>query len=332
MNILILGGTQFVGKHITDVALKNNHNVTLFNRGKTCTEKIDGVTYLTGDRDGNLDALKGEKFDAVIDVNGYLPRLVKDSCELLKENVPHYVFISTISVYDHGFGEPIDIDSPLATLEDESIEEITGETYGGLKVLCEDEVLDIYEEKATIIRPGYIVGPDDHTDRFGYWVRQVANGGEMLVPDNDNQPMQFIDVRDLAEWTIKLTEKQQPGIYNAIGPNEKLSLADLLVRMQKHFNTDSSFTKVSKEFIEESKMEVTDFPMLFSFADMAHYNFMEIDPRASISQGLTHRKVEETIQASQDFMKSQPSDYEYKCGLSTERHAELLKNGKTANW
>ncbi|HDL01625.1 MAG TPA: NAD-dependent epimerase/dehydratase family protein [candidate division Zixibacteria bacterium] len=325
MDILILGGTQFVGKHITAAALKNNHNVTLFNRGKTNTEPIDGVTTLIGDRDGNLDALKGKKFDAVIDVCGYLPRVVKQSAELLKKLVPHYVFISTISVYDHANGEPIDIDSPLATLEDESTEEITGETYGGLKVLCEDEILEIYEENATIIRPGYIVGPDDHTDRFGYWIRRVANGGEMLVPENDDQPMQFIDVRDLAEWTIRLTEKKQAGIYNAVGPNEKLTLADLLVRMKKHFNSDSKFIKVSKEFIDENEISVTDFPMLFSFEDTAHYNFMEIELRPSISQGLTHRTVEDTIQASYTYIKSLPSDYEFKCGLSDKRHDELLK-------
>lgn len=325
MDILILGGTQFVGKHITAAALKNNHTVTLFNRGKTNTEPIEGVTQLIGDRDGNLDALKGKQFDAVIDVCVYLPRVVKQSAELLKELVPHYVFISTISVYDHANGEPIDIDSPLTTLEDESVEEITGETYGGLKVLCEDEVLGMYEEHATIIRPGYIVGPDDHTDRFGYWVRKVAKGGEMLVPENDDQPMQFIDVRDLAEWTIRLTEKNQPGIYNAVGPNEKLTLAGLLVRMKKQFNSDSKFIKVSKEFITENEITVTDFPMLFSFEDIAHYNFMEIDIRSSISQGLTHRTVEDTIQASYKYIKSLASDYEFKCGLSEEKHNELLK-------
>ncbi len=328
MNILILGGTQFVGKHITAASLKNNHNVTLFNRGKTSSEKIEGVTYLIGDRDGNLEALKGKKFDAVIDVCGYLPRVVKQSAEFLKELVPHYVFISTISVYDHGYGEPIDIDSPLATLEDESVEEITGETYGGLKVLCEDEVLEVYEENSTIIRPGYIVGPDDHTDRFGYWIRKVAEGGEMLVPENDDQPMQFIDVRDLAEWTVKLTEKKQAGIYNAVGPNEKLTLADLLIRMQKHFNSDSQFVKVSKEFIDENEISVTDFPMLFSFKDAAHYNFMEIDPSASISQGLTHRTVEDTIKASYAYIKSLSFAYEFKCGLSDKRHGDLLKKWK----
>ncbi len=331
MNILILGGTQFVGKHITTAALKNNHTVTLFNRGKTSKEQIDGVTYLVGDRDGKLDALKGKKFDAVIDVNGYLPRLVKDTCELFKDNIPHYVFISTISVYDHGFGEPIDIDSPLATLEDESTEEITGETYGGLKVLCEDEVLEIYEDNATIIRPGYIVGSDDHTDRFGYWVRKVAEGGELLVLFNDDQPMQFIDVRDLAEWTIKLTEKKQAGIYNAIGPNEKLTLADLLVRMKKHFDSDSQFVKVSKEFIDENEISVTAFPMLFSFKDIAHYNFMEIDLQPSIRQGLTHRTLEDTLQASHDYIKSQPVNYEYKCGLSNDQHAKLIKKWKDNN-
>lgn len=324
MNILIIGGTQFVGKHITATALKNNHTVTLFNRGKTSTEKLDGVTYLTGDRDGNLDALKGKKFDAVIDVCGYVPRVVRQSCELLKDNVPYYIFISTISVYDHANSNPIDIDSPLATLKDESVEEITSETYGGLKVLCEDEVLDVYGENATIIRPGYIVGPDDHTDRFGYWIRQVVNAGEMLVPDNDDQPIQFIDVRDLADWTILLTEKKQTGIYNAIGPEESINLRKLLLRMQKHFNTDSQFIKISQDFMEKEEITVTDFPMLFAFKDIAHYNFMEIDREPSISQGLKHRSIEETLQGAYDYIKSLPSDYAFKCGLTQERHSELL--------
>ena len=342
MNILILGGTQFVGKHITKAALKKfdgadedvcrpRHSVTLFNRGKTNRNGADGgvcrpqgVTQLIGDRDGDLDALNDKSFDVVIDVCGYLPRVVRESAELLKDSVSHYIFISTVSVYDFNYTNPIDIDSPLATLEDEEVEEITGETYGGLKVLCEDEVLEIYGDNCTIIRPGYIVGPDDHTDRFGYWVKRVAQGGEMIVPDNDDQPMQFIDVRDLAEWTISLAEKKQAGIYNAIGPDEPVTFKSLLTKIITLFKSNAELVKVSEQFIDDEELTIKELPMLFSHKDKDHYNLMQIDVIPSVAAGLNHRAIDDTIQDSFDYIKSLPTDYEFKAGLTVGREKELL--------
>ncbi|KAA3634629.1 MAG: NAD-dependent epimerase/dehydratase family protein [Calditrichaeota bacterium] len=325
MHILILGGTQFVGKHITEKAIANGHEVTLFNRGKTKSEKIPNVTYLNGDRDGNLDALKNKKFDVVIDVCGYTPRVVRQSAELLNENCDHYIFISTISVYDYKNGEKIDIDSPLVQLEDETVEEITAETYGGLKVLCEDVILDVYPENSTIIRPGYIVGPDDHTDRFGYWIKRISESDKVLIPENHDQPWQYIDTRDLAEFTILLAERKQSGIYNAVGPGEKVTVGSTFELMKTIFNSDTQFVEASEKFIEENDISVREFPMTTSPKDTAHYNFMEIDIRPSVLAGLKHRPIEETIKDSFVYIKSLPSDYEYTAGMKKEREEELIK-------
>lgn len=325
MNVLILGGSQFVGKHITDQAIQNGHNVTLFNRGKTSSEKIEKVEYLIGDRDGNLDTLKGKSFDVVIDVNGYLPRIVKQSVDLLLDTTPFYIFISTISVYNFDYTGPIDINSPLVALEDETVEVIDGKTYGGLKVLCEDVVLEAYgEENCAIIRPGFIVGPNDHTDRFAYWVKQSTENDKVLVPDNDDQPMQFIDARDLANWTIDIAEKKQVGIVNAIGPSEKITFTQLLNKIKEKFKSTPEIIKLSQEFCEENNLAVKEFPLLFSHKDKEHYNLMDIDPKPSIALGLKHRSIDIILDDVHTYIKSLPSTYEYTIGLTAAQYKELI--------
>src|SRR3954454_111553 len=181
MRLLILGGTKFLGRHVADEALRHGHQLALFNRGQTDPDAFPEAERIAGDRDGGLQGLEGRDFDAVIDTSGYVPRVVRDSAELLHGHTKLYVFVSTISVYA-GFGEPVDEDSALARLEDPGVEEVTGETYGPLKALCEQAVQDVYGERASVVRPGLIVGPYDPTDRFTYWVRRVADGGEVLAP------------------------------------------------------------------------------------------------------------------------------------------------------
>ena len=228
MNLLILGGTIFLGRYLVEAALARGHQVTLFNRGQHNSELYPDVEKLRGDRDGGLDVLRGRRWDAVVDTSGYVPRVVRASAELLADAVEHYTFISSISVYPHFRSVGLDESAPVGTLDDPTVEEITGESYGPLKALCEQAVEQALPGRTLVIRPGLIVGPHDYSDRFTYWVRRVAQGGELLAPAHPDWHTQIIDVRDLAEWTLRMVERRQTGVYNATGPEYDLTFGQLL--------------------------------------------------------------------------------------------------------
>ncbi|MDH3236487.1 MAG: epimerase [Alphaproteobacteria bacterium] len=232
LRILILGGTSFVGPPIVLAALARGHEITLFNRGRTNphlfpSERFSKVEKLRGDRDGKLESLRNRTWDVVIDNSGYLPRLVRDSAMLLKGAVPHYIFTSTISVYASFRGARITEADPVGRLANPAIERITGRTYGPLKAYCEDEVRKSFTERATIVRPGFIAGPGDTTDRWTYWPVRFTQGGEMLAPGSPADPVQFIDVRDLAAWYVLLAEQQTYGTFNATGPASPLTMSEM---------------------------------------------------------------------------------------------------------
>src|SRR5437773_7261236 len=236
MRILILGGTGFTGSYQVRYALSRGHKVTTFNRGKTHPgESPDEVEQLIGDRNGQLDALKNRQWDVVIDNPTTLPGWVRDAAQILKGNVERYVFISTISVYADT-GQGVDETAPLAKYDGpdpykETIEAVKAsgyKTYGPLKVLSEKEAEKWFPGKTLIIRPGLIVGPRDETDRFTYWPVRIDRGGEVLAPGKPNDPVQFIDARDLAEWTIRMAENRETGIYNATGSAKPLEIGQML--------------------------------------------------------------------------------------------------------
>jgi 2'-hydroxyisoflavone reductase len=227
LRILILGGTQFLGVHITERALARGHKVTLFNRGKTHTELFPQVEKLQGDRDGQLDILKGHTWDAVIDDSGYVPRHVRLSAQLLAPTIKQYLYVSSISAYA-GFTTPNDEDSALGKLADPGTEKVDGGSYGPLKALCEQEVKRALPGRFTIIRPGYVAGPQDHTDRFTYWPARAARGAEMLVPGTPRDPIQYIDVRDLARFAIDALEHGTVGTFNLVTPPGKFTMGDLI--------------------------------------------------------------------------------------------------------
>ena len=201
MRILVLGGTQFVGRAFVESALEAGDELTLFHRGRTNPGIFPDVEHVIGDRDGGLGALDGGSWDACLDVSGYVPRLVGDAATTLRDRVERYLFVSTISVYA-SLAVPQDEDGALATLEDETTEEITGGSYGGLKALCERVVSETFGERAAIVRPGYVIGPYDHTGRFPWWAHRAARGGEMIVPATLARAFQAIDTRDLAEFLL----------------------------------------------------------------------------------------------------------------------------------
>ena len=232
LDILILGGTGFIGPHMVRDALRRGHSVTLFNRGRTNSGLFPDLETIKGDRDGGLGGLKGRRWDAVVDNSGYVPRHVADSARLLAGNTKRYVYISTVSVYAD-FTIHNTEDSALATIDDESIEEVTGETYGPLKALCEKRAAaEVEADRLTILRPTYIAGPGDHTDRFTYWPVRTRKGGEMIWPGTHDDAIQVVDVRDLALFVLDSIEQDISGTYNMVNPAGAYTMGTLLTDCQ----------------------------------------------------------------------------------------------------
>ena len=332
MDILIIGGSRFVGYYLVEAARAAGHTVTMFNRGQSNPGVFPDVEEIHGDRDGDLEKLAGRKWDAVIDTCGYVPRVVQASAEYLKDAVSHYVFISTVSVYSEFGPDGTDEDGSLATLEDESVEDITGQTYGGLKVLCEQAVQDVYGERSLIIRPGLIVGPRDSTNRFGYWVNRVATGGEVLAPGDPTAPVQFIDVRDLGEWTIRMVEKQAQGVYNAVGPKQPVPMRELLETCNKVTGGMVTLTWVGELFLLDQK--IAPWVQLPLWLPGEQNNIHLTSNQRAVEAGLTFRPVTETVRGTWDWLQEQPPRPTNGNGpLSASHEADLLKiwhsrNGK----
>lgn len=318
MNILLIGGPKFVGRALIDSALAAGHQVTTFNRGKTNADLYPEVEKLLGDRDGQLDALKGRTWDAVIDTSGYLPRIVRQSAELLADSVERYVFISTISVYPEIAGATED--SALTVLEDETTEDIP-KAYGGLKVLCERAVLDVFgSDRALIVRPGLIVGPYDPTDRFTYWVMRAAQGGEMIAPESPDYRVQVIDVRDLAEWTVRKTAEGTSGVFNATGPEKPVPFGELIDTAKRISGSDAQPVWVSAEFLAEH--EVAPWSHMPLWIPGEAWGTVNID--RALAAGLTFRSLADTVRDTLDWVRREPRPLPLQAGLTPEREAELL--------
>ncbi len=334
LRILILGGTGFTGPHQVRYAVSRGHKVTVFNRGKTNPDSVPaGVERLQGDRStGTLDALKNREWDAVVDVPSTLPRWVRDAATILKDHAGQYVFISTISVYKDNSQVGMDEAAALAELADPNVEQVTGETYGGLKALAEKEAEKAFPGRATIIRPGLIVGPGDNSDRFTYWPVRIARGGEVLAPGNPTDPVQFIDARDLAEWVIRMVEQRAYGTYNATGPAHPLSMAEMLYGIKAVTTAGAQFTWVPASFLEAQKVAPwSDMPVWIPpVGDMT--GFATVSIKRALDKGLTFRPLADTAKATLEFHESRPADRKAKlrAGVTPEREAEVLAAWKAS--
>lgn len=325
MRLLILGGTVFLGKHIAEAALAAGHQVTLFNRGRTNAETFAGragVAAIHGDRDGGLAALGTGTWDAVVDTSGYLPRVVGQSARALAGRVERYLFISTISVYADPPPTGVDEDSPLASLADPSVEVVNGETYGGLKVLSEEAVRTAQGERALIVRPGLIVGPDDPTDRFSYWPLRAARGGRILAPGVPSAPTQLIDVRDLAAWTVRLLETGATGSFNATGPATPIGLGELLATCLRAAGSEGELVWVDEAFLlAEGVAPFTELPC---WVPAAGAGLLRTAIDRALAAGLQLRPLEETARDTLAWRQPLLAARPLRAGLAAEREAALL--------
>jgi 2'-hydroxyisoflavone reductase len=311
LKILILGGTGFIGPWEVEAALAHGHEVTLFNRGKSKPGMFPDLEKLKGDRDPDKDeglsALEGREFDVVIDNSGYYPRHVKASAELLGPNVKHYIYISSISAYKLTDVEGQDETAPVATMEDPTVEEM-GENwvnYGPLKALCETAAEEAMPGRVTIVRPGYIVGPGDHTHRFTYWPLRIREGGEVAVPGGPDDPIQMIDVRDLTEWIIHLAEQNIIGVYNGSGPDHVLTMKEMVETTKAAIGSDATFTWLGTGF-NETHPEAY-FPIWTPY-EGEYKGFHTFSNANSIKAGLKFRPLADTVTALLAQFDTLPED------------------------
>lgn len=323
--LLILGGTGFLGPQIVDAARAKSWEVTLFNRGKTAPEKFPDVETLLGDRDGKLDALRGRSWDAVVDTSGYVPRIVRDSATLLADHVGQYVFVSSISAYADFSKLGIDETHAVATMPDPTVERVM-EFYGALKALCEQAAEAALPGRTTNVRPGYIVGPGDPTDRFTYWPVRMSKGGTVLAPGAPADPIQFIDVRDLAEWIVGAVEKRHFGIFNACGPREPMPMGDFLSECAKATGVESNLVWVDVPFLEQQKVQIgADLP-IWTPNEGEYAGFARVSIDKALATGLQFRTPATTIADTLKYFASlpEPRQKTLRAGWLPPREAEVL--------
>jgi 2'-hydroxyisoflavone reductase len=338
LRILILGGTGFTGPHQVRYALSRGHQITLFNRGKQPHEWPGTVEELIGDRNtGDLKALEGREWDVCIDNPTTLPFWVRDAGRVLHGKVKHYVFISTISVYADNL-KPADESAPVASYTGkdamaETLESLhaKGELYGPLKALSEKEAQQQFPGKVTIIRPGLIVGPGDETDRFTYWPVRLARGGEVLAPGDGSDPVQIIDARDLAEWTIRMAETRTLGTFNATGPDHSLQMKEMLSGIAAAIHADARPIWVPADFLASEKVEAwSDMPVWVpGHGDTAGFARRSI--RKALAAGLTFRPLDMTASDTLAWFHQQPAERQakLKAGLTPAREQEVLSKWKS---
>jgi 2'-hydroxyisoflavone reductase len=308
MHILVLGGTKFLGRHTVDVALARGHEVTTFNRGLTRPELFPDIEKLHGDRDGDLAALAGRAFDAVIDTSGFDPRIVGETIDALGD-VGHYTFVSTISVYAD-LSTPPTAETALADDEE----------YGGLKARCEEVVRERFPD-AFVPRPGLIVGPWDPTGRFTYWPARLAAGGRVLAPAPPEADAQVIDARDLAGWLVRAAENRLAGTYDAVGP--RFSRTTLLETCRDAAGSDAELVWVDPAFLADHEVgEWMELPLWISSPEFAA--ILSVDPSPAFATGLETRPLAETARDTLEWVRGGDAPTDTGAGLARDKEQRLL--------
>lgn len=325
MNILILGGTLYLGRHMVDAALARGHTVTLFNRGRTQPNLYPQVEKLIGDRDGDLSALDGRTWDAVIDTSGYVPRIVRRTAEALRGKIGYYSFVSSMSVYDDFTANRDEENAALATMDDAESEDVA-RYYGALKLRCEQALEDIFPAHVLNLRAGFIVGAYDTNNRFAYWLRRIARGGEVLTPGDPNDPVQFIDARDLCDWAVCKAEDGTAGTFNVTG--EVMSIETMLNGIRSALGSDARWVWADSEFLTAQEVQPMD--GLPFWIPEAYRGFVTRKIDKALKAGLTFRPLEDTVKHTWAWLKDEPERREstgtvkITSGMTPEREAELL--------
>jgi 2'-hydroxyisoflavone reductase len=323
MHVLILGGTRFIGLHMTEALLAAGHTVDVFSRGRTPAPA--GTRHLHGDRDGDLSALEGGRWDVVVDVSGYLPRQVRTAAELLSGRARRYLFVSTAAVYEAGSPEqlalrvPLAENAPLKPMPAPDVEEITAATYGPLKVACEHTAAEAFDGEVLSLRPTFVVGPADYTDRFTSWLRRVRRGGRVAAPIDPDLPLAFVDARDLSRFTVRLAEGDATGAVNVTGPAAPTSWGAVLDVARDVAGSDAKFTWLPEAFLREQGVFPERFPMVSAFTFRGKRPFaMEL----AAALGLEHTDVADTVR---DTLAWHDAHGEATAGLSHEDETRLLE-------
>jgi 2'-hydroxyisoflavone reductase len=329
MRILIMGGTQFVGRHITAAALGAGHDVTLFNRGRTGADLFAGATRLRGDRNSEADLaqLRGGQWDATVDVNAYHPRQVRSLASALDGQGGQQLFISTASVYRTPVAPGFSEDAPLNELAEPLPDEVTNDTYGGLKVACERAAIELHGPGSAVIRPTYVIGPHDFSYRFTWWVSRIARGGEVLAPGNPADPIQVIDARDQASWAVSLLERGTGGIYHAVSPKPPFGFGDMLAAIAARVAPPgTTFTWVGQDYLLGSGLDDNALPLWPGGDTESEIN--AADPARAEAAGLAPRPLAASIDEIRQAELESPTPVPDGLGLPVEREAELLAGWK----
>lgn len=327
LKILFIGGTGFLGPHTVRAAMENGHEVTLFNRGRTNADLFPELEKIQGDRNADLGKLKGRQWDCVVDTSAYFPRQVREAAGALKDSVGQYVMISTISVYASFPTPGMDETAPVGTIEDETVEQITGATYGPLKALCEKAAEAQMPGRVTNIRPGLIVGPGDPTDRFTYWPVRVAKGGEVLAPGDGSNFIQHIDARDLGAWIVHCLERRVVGVFNADSPMRERTIRSLLDACKRVSGSDARFVYAPMPFLAEQRISPWQDMPCYIPAEGDYAAFGQVSSAKAIASGLKSRPMTDTVRDTLEWWRSQPEERRNKpmrAGLTPEREAKAL--------
>jgi 2'-hydroxyisoflavone reductase len=321
MRILMIGGTRFIGRHVVEAAVTAGHDVTIFHRGRTGLDLFPEAEHRLGDRDSDLSALANGEWDATVDTCAYYPRQVHELADVLGQRGGHHLFVSSVAAYASPEGPGLTEDAPMIELDDPSVEEVTDTTYGGLKVLCERAAVERYGPRTLLVRPTFVVGPDDYSWRFPWWVARMSRGGEVLVPGPADAPAQVIDVRDMARWMVGLFEQHAVGAFHAASPEpvftwrqELEAIADAVAPR------GTTLTWVDADFVHAAALPESTFP-LWSGDDPDVWT-MGVDPAKAYGSGLSPRPLAETARDTLRWTATveQPTGV----GLDPDREAQLL--------
>ncbi|MDX1806459.1 MAG: NAD-dependent epimerase/dehydratase family protein [Paenisporosarcina sp.] len=318
MKILVVGGTSFVGRYLVEAAEKNGHEVVLFNRGKTNQEVFKHLRHIQGDRRKDAELVGEEEWDAVFDTCAYSPQDLQPMVDILKNKTKAYMFISTISVYDdYKNGRPHESSSTFN--QNIETDEVTGVTYGPLKVMCEKLVNDTFNKLALIIRPCIVVGPNDPTDRFTYYAKQLGKSGKVAVPggDDPHRKVQWIDVRDMAKWIVQMVEEGKTGTFNVA--SNPLSMNEFINEIA---SADIEKEWISDEVLEEADLGVQRYPFWMPMSKDFPEGFFVVENQLAVNNGLTFRPLAETAQDTREWAL----DRELKAGPTVEQEQAFLKN------